>query len=274
LSVVSRRGTLGVAALLAVGASFACSSDTSSRVVRLATTTSVYDTGLMDTLVVAFSRAHPDHSVRVVAVGTGQALALGERKDADVVLVHATEREIGFVADGQGLRRTTLMRNDFVIAGPESDAAAVTEAVNGPRALVRILEAGAGFASRGDDSGTHIREQSLWEEAGRVPEGDWYHELGQGMGATLMFASETDAYVLTDRATLTVLRKNGVELTELYSGGRALDNVYSLIPVADAPGLEGALVFETWMKSESARAIVRDFGRQDFGAPLFELISR
>lgn len=270
---MSRWGALAASALMVVCACIACSPDTSGRVVRLATTTSVYDTGLMDTLVVVFSGEHPDHSVRVIAVGTGQALALGKRKDADMVLAHAPEREIQFVADGHGLRRTTLMRNDFVIAGPESDAADVSEALDAPQALVRILEAEAGFASRGDDSGTHIRERSLWGKTGRAPEGDWYHVLGQGMGATLMFASETGAYVLTDRATLTVLRQNGVELAELYSGGPGLQNLYSLIPVTDAPGLEGALVFEAWMMSESAMAIIRDFGESRFGAPLFELTS-
>lgn len=248
-----------------------CASDAPQQVVRVASTTSLYDTGLMDTLVAAFSHEHPAYRVSVVAVGTGQALALGERKDADVVLVHAPGREIPFVAAGHGLRRTTLMRNDFVIAGPESDEAGVSAALSGPEALLRIMEAEADFASRGDDSGTHIREESLWGEAGQVPNGDWYHELGQGMGATLMFASQTDAYVLTDRATLTVLRQNGVELAELYSGGAELHNLYSLIPVTDALGLEGALVFEDWMMSESAKAIIRDFGVFRFGVPLFEI---
>lgn len=258
-------------ALLPFLAAVSCSAGTSSELVQLATTTSVYDTGLMDTLVAAFSREHPEFSVRVVAVGTGQALALGRRRDADVVLVHAPDREIQFVASGHGLHRTTLMRNDFVIAGPESDPARIGQAIDAADALGRILESGADFASRGDDSGTHIRERSLWTDAGLVPSGPWYHEVGQGMGATLMFASETGAYVLTDRATLTVLRRNGVVLAELFSGGPGLDNVYSLIPVADAPGLEGALGFEDWMRSETAVAIVRNFGRSEFGISLFEV---
>jgi tungstate transport system substrate-binding protein len=261
-------------AVLATCVALGCSADASRHVVRVATTTSVYDTGLMDSLVAAFSRDYPDHAVRVVAVGTGQALALGERKDADVVLVHAPEREIRFVADGHGLRRTTLMRNDFVIAGPEYDPAGIAGAVDGAQALTRIQAARADFASRGDDSGTHIRERSLWSEVGQIPEGDWYHEVGQGMGATLMFASETGAYVLTDRATLTVLRQNGILLAELYSGDPGLDNVYSLIPVTDAPGFGGARVFEDWMKSDAARAIVREFGRSEYGVPLFELAPR
>ena len=155
-------------AVLAACVVLACSGEAPSHVVRLATTTSVYDTGLMDTLVVAFSRARPDYSVRVVAVGTGQALALGERKDADVVIVQAPEREIQFVADGHGLRRTTLMRNDFVIAGPASDPAGISEATSGAQAMARIRGATADFASRGDDSGTHIREQLLWCEAGHA----------------------------------------------------------------------------------------------------------
>ena len=133
-----------------------------------------------------------------------------------------------------------------------------------------MWSAKADFASRGDDSGTHIRERALWSEAGLAPEGDWYHEIGQGMGATLLFAAETGAYVLTDRATLTVLRRNGIQLAELYGGDPGLDNRYSLIPVTDARGLAGALVFEAWMTSEQALAIVEEFGRSEFGVPLFE----
>ena len=260
-------------AVLAACVAFACSADTSSHVVRLATTTSVYDTGLMDTLVAAFSRQHPDHSVRVVAVGTGQALALGERKDADVVLVHAPEREIQFVSDGHGLRRTTLMRNDFVIAGPQADPARIAEATDVADALTRIWNAAADFASRGDDSGTHIRERSLWRLAGKTPGGEWYKEVGQGMGGTLLFASETGAYVLTDRATLTVLQRNGIQLPELYAEDPPLDNPYSLIVVRDTPGLAGAQVFESWMSSGAAMEIITEFGRSEYGAPLFRRVA-
>mgnify|MGYP001816964887 CR=1 FL=1 len=249
-----------------------CQSDGSARVVRVASTTSLYDTGLLDELVAAFSEERPEYSVQVVAVGTGQALSLGERRDADLVFVHAPEREEQFVASGHGQRRTTLMRNDFVIAGPETDPVRVSEAEDSADALRRIISAGARFASRGDDSGTHIRERFLWDEAGGRPQADWYLEVGQGMGATLMFAAERRAYALTDRATLMVLQANGLDLVELHSGGEHLENVYSLIPVADAEEAAGASAFEAWMLSDAAAAIIRTFGEERYGRPLFAVI--
>jgi len=218
----------------------ACSSDSTRTTVRVASTTSLYDTGLLDELVSAFAVEHPGYSVQVVAVGTGQALALGARRDADLVFVHAPEREAEFMAAGYGLRRTTLMRNDFAIAGPETDPAGVSQATDGPDALRKIAAAGAPFASRGDDSGTHIREQSLWIAAGGRPDDGSYLEVGQGMGSTLLFAAERRAYVLTDWATLTVLRGNGVDLIELFTGGEQLQNLYSLMTVAGAAEPDGA----------------------------------
>ena len=255
----------------------ACGTDGARRIVRVASTTSLYDTGLLDELVAAFSAQHPEVSVQVVAVGTGQALALGERRDADLVLVHAPERELEFMAAGHGLRRTTIMRNDFVIAGPKADPAGVLQATDGPDALQRIAAARALFASRGDDSGTHMREQALWGEAGGDPGGNpgaaWYLEVGQGMGSTLLFAAERRAYVLTDRATLTVLQANGIDLLELYSGGSQLQNFYSIMPVAGASEPEGAATFESWMLSPAAASIIRVFGEEKYGSPLFTLIT-
>ncbi len=250
-----------------------CGADGSRQIIRVASTTSLYDTGLLDRLVAAFSVEHPEYSVQVVAVGTGQALALGERRDVDLLLVHAPEREAEFMAEGHGLRRTTLMRNDFVIAGPESDPASVSRATDGSDALRRIASAEAPFASRGDDSGTHIREQAMWDEAGGRPDANWYLEVGQGMGSTLLFAAERRAYVLTDRATLTVLRANGIELVELFAGGERLRNLYSVIAVAGTSEPEGAAVFETWMLSPAAASIIRVFGEQRYGTPLFAQIS-
>lgn len=264
----------GAVLLLALGLGLGgCGADGSRRIVRVASTTSLYDTGLLDELVAAFSVKHPEYSVQIVAVGTGQALTLGERRDADLVLVHAPEREAEFMAAGYGLRRTTIMRNDFVIAGPEADPAGVRRATDGPDALRRIASAEAPFASRGDDSGTHMREQALWDEAGGRPGGKWYLEVGQGMGSTLLFAAERRAYVLTDRATLTVLRGNGVELAELFAGGSQLQNLYSIMLVAGASEPEGAATFESWMLSPAAASIIRVFGKQKYGTPLFTLIS-
>lgn len=243
--------------------------------VRIASTTSLYDTGLLDELVPAFHEIHPEYEAQVVAVGTGEALKLGERRDADVVLVHAPERERAFVAEGHGLRRTTFMQNDFVLAGPRTDPAGISDATDATAALRRIADAGAEFASRGDDSGTHIRERMLWGRTGLDPSGegaDWHLEVGQGMGSTLLFAGERQTYVLTDRATLTTLQANGLELVELFAGDEALVNVYSVIPIADAVEPEGAAAFEEWILGPAAADIIDDFGVEKYGRALFTLI--
>lgn len=251
----------------------ACSLDGERAQIRVASTTSLYDTGLLDELVPAFEAAHPEYEAQVLAVGTGEALALGRRGDADVVLAHAPEREERFVAEGHGLRRTTFMRNDFVIAGPAEDPAGVADATDAADALGRIARAEAGFASRGDDSGTNIRERTLWRDARHEPGGDWYLDVGQGMGSTLLFAGERRAYALTDRATLTTLRANGLDLVEVYTDGDAMLNVYSVIPAARALRPEGAAAFEAWILGDEAAAIIRDFGAERYGQPLFTLIA-
>lgn len=260
------------AAALLVACLGACTPDGGSVQIRVASTTSLYDTGLLDELVPAFQAAHPEYEAQVVAVGTGEALALGRRGDADVVLAHAPEREERFVAEGHGLRRTTFMRNDFVIAGPAEDPAGVADADAAADALRRIARAEAGFASRGDDSGTNIRERTLWRDAGLEPVGDWYLDVGQGMGSTLLFAAERRSYVLTDRATLTALRANGLDLIEVYTDGDAMRNVYSVIPATRALRPEGAAAFETWILGDEAAAIIREFGAERYGRPLFTLI--
>jgi len=263
-----------VAALLAAGLAAACGPDGGRAQVRIASTTSLYDTGLLDALVPEFHAAHPEYEAQVLAVGTGEALALGRRRDADVVLAHAPEREEEFLAEGHGLRRTTFMRNDYVIAGPAEDSARVADASDSADALGRIARAEAGFASRGDDSGTNIRERSLWRAAAIEPEGDWYLDVGQGMGSTLLFAAERRAYVLTDRATLTTLQANGLDLVELFTDGEAMRNEYSVIPVAGTMQPEGAAAFEAWILGEEAAAIIRDYGAERHGRALFTLIER
>ncbi|MGI9038822.1 MAG: substrate-binding domain-containing protein [Gemmatimonadota bacterium] len=268
----SRKARRAFAAVLSCGlATWGCSGAGAPAQVRVASTTSLYDTGLLDALVPAFEAAHPDYRLQVVAVGTGEALELGQRRDADLVIVHAPEREREFLAAGHGLRRTTFMQNDFVLAGPAADPAGLAGAADASAALRRVGEARADFVSRGDDSGTHIRERMLWREAGIEPSGDWYLEVGQGMGATLLFAGERQAYTLTDQATLSVLQRNGNELVELFAGGPSLKNVYSIIPVAGAPEADGAAALETWMLGDEAAAIIRDYGREEYGRPLFTL---
>ncbi len=240
-------------------------------VVYLGSTTSVYDTGLLDTLVAVFEQENPDLEIEVLAVGTGQALALGRRGDADLVLVHAPDAELEFVRAGHGWNRVSFMRNDFVIAGPAEDPAAIreiAEAEAGPTALAAIARAEAPFVSRGDDSGTHMRELALWEAIGMSPEPPWYQEAGQGMGNTLVIASERRSYVLADRATLTVLG-DAADLEVLAQGGSLLDNVYSIMLATAGRNTAGAERFWLWLLGEQAQAVIVSYGSDRFGAPLF-----
>ena len=240
-------------------------------VVYVGSTTSVYDTGLLDTLVAAFEQENQDLEVKVLAVGTGQALALGRRGDADLVLVHAPDAELEFVQAGHGWNRVTFMRNDFVIAGPAEDPAGIrriSEPEPGPAALVTIASAEAPFLSRGDDSGTHKREQALWAASGASPEASWYQEAGQGMGNTLVIASERRSYILTDRATLTVLG-DAADLEVLVQGGHLLENFYSIMMATAGKNQAGAERFWRWLLSERAQSMIASYGSDRFGAPLF-----
>ena len=240
-------------------------------VVYLGSTTSVYDTGLLDSLVAVFEQGNPDLEIKILAVGTGQALALGRRGDADLVLVHATDAELEFVRDGHGRNRVTFMQNDFVIAGPANDPAAIrgiAEAESGPAALTTIARAEAPFLSRGDDSGTHKRELDLWAATGTSPEPPWYQEAGQGMGNTLVIASERRSYVLTDRATLTVLG-DAVDLAVLAEGGSLLQNVYSIMLSTAGENQAGAERFWRWLLGGQAQSVIASYGAERFGDPLF-----
>ena len=258
---------------LAVSVS-ACSERAGPGTVVVGSTTSLYDTGLLDTLVAAFEAEHPDLHVRVLSVGTGQALELGRRGDADLLLVHAPAAELEFMQGGHGRNRVTFMRNDFVVAGPESDPAglrALDVPDRGPAALQAIASVGAAFVSRGDDSGTHMKELSIWEAAGLGPAGEWYMEAGQGMGATLMLASERRAYVLTDRSTMTVL-SDVLDLEELASGGPMLENLYSVIETTAGANSAGASRFRAWLLGQGALGIVRTYGETRYGRALFTLV--
>ena len=269
-SGVLARGAGVVVLGLIMGLS-ACGGDGGTGTVVIASTTSLYDTGLLDTLVPLFEEDHPDLQVKVVAVGTGQALELGRRGDADLLLVHAPAAELEFVRAGHGRNRVTFMRNDFVITGPPEDPAgvrAIRATEPGPEALSAIAAARAPFISRGDDSGTHKRERALWEVAGVAPEPPWYQESGQGMGNTLMVASERRAYTLTDQATLRVLG-NVVNLEVLAEGGARLENLYSVILATRGVNQEGAERLWAWLLSERAQSVIASYGVDRFGAPLF-----
>jgi ABC-type tungstate transport system permease subunit/ABC-type tungstate transport system substrate-binding protein len=263
-----------VALLLGVLSCAACVGRSDRDAVVLGSTTSLYDTGLLDTLIPLFEADNPDVDVRVLAVGTGEALALGRRGDADLVVVHAPAAELEFVRAGYGRNRVTFMQNDFVIAGPASDPAGV-RAIDGtepaPAALAAIAAAAAPFLSRGDDSGTHKRELSLWKELGLTPAPPWYQESGQGMGNTLMIASEKQAYTLTDQATLKVLG-SAVDLEVLAMGGSRLANRYSAILTTAGKHPEAAERLWSWLLGERARSVIASFGVDRFGSPLFQLL--
>lgn len=233
----------------------------------LASTTSTQDSGLFDELIPAFEEAHPEYKVNVIAVGTGEALELGQNKDADVLLVHAKAKEEAFVADGYGTERKDVMYNDFIIVGPAADPAGV-KGLTVAEALKKISDGAQVFVSRGDDSGTHTAEKGLWEKAGITPAGDWYMSAGQGMGDVLKIASETPGYTMTDRATYLNL-KESLALEILVEGDNVLFNQYGVIPVVDAANPEGAQAFADWIVSEEGQAVIAEYGVEKFGAPLF-----
>jgi tungstate transport system substrate-binding protein len=236
---------------------------------------------LLDVILPEFETLH-GAKVEVIAVGTGQALALGERGDVDVLMVHDPSREEAFVASGYGVDRTILMYNDFIIVGPESDHANIYGLSTAVEAFKRIADLKAEFASRGDMSGTHAREQLIWEEVGFQPTTDqeWYLSLGQGMGSTLQFANERRAYTLTDRGTFLAQQENLPNL-DLKVGGDSffenqderLLNCYSVIIVnperhADVE-YELAGDFLRWITSPATKKQIGEVGVEEFNQPLF-----
>jgi tungstate transport system substrate-binding protein len=239
--------------------------------VILSTTTSTQDSGLLEVLVPLFEK-QTGYSVKTVSVGTGQALALAAKGDADVALVHAPGLEKKYVADGRLQNRRLVMYNDFVIIGPKNDPAKTKTLKSALAALKAIAQAKAPFVSRGDNSGTHNLEKSLWKEAGIAPSGPWYIESGQGMGATLGIANERNAYSITDRGTYLALGKR-VTLPILVEGDRVLLNIYSVMEVNPANGprvnAAGGKAFADFLVSAEAQNLIKSFGVEKFGQPLF-----
>jgi tungstate transport system substrate-binding protein len=235
----------------------------------LATTTSVDDSGLLDELIPAFREEHPSIGVKRVAVGSGQALALGRRGDADVLLVHDPEGERRFMEEGMGLRHLPLMRNDYIVAGPPADPAGVRTAGNAAMALRAVAEGGGAFVSRGDSSGTHRAELRLWGLAGLKGSEARFRvvEAGQGMAETLMIASERSAYTLTDRATFRSLEAS-LYLAILHEGDSTLVNSYSVITVKNSRNPGAADTFAVWITGTTAARIIGSFGGRT--EPLFE----
>jgi tungstate transport system substrate-binding protein len=239
--------------------------------VILSTTTSTQDSGLLDVLVPLFEK-QTGYTVKTISVGTGQALALGAKGEADVCLVHAPDSERKYVADGLLLNRRLVMHNDFLIVGPAGDPAKIKGMSSAMEALRRVAETKATFVSRGDNSGTHQLEKKLWQEAKVQPAGAWYLQAGQGMGATLGIASEKQGYTLTDRATSLAFKKR-VQLDPLVERDRILLNIYSVLEANPAKfprvNAAGGKAFADFMVSREVQEIIRTFGVDKFGEPLF-----
>jgi tungstate transport system substrate-binding protein len=242
----------------------------------LASTTSTEDSGLFDVLLPAFERTHPNYQIKLLAVGSGEALALGRRGDADVLLVHSPAAEAAFMKAGHGSSRRAVMSNDFVLLGDSVDPAGIRGGRDAVVALSRIAQTRARFISRGDQSGTHVKERELWLAAGRDTPGlsargelrEWYVEVGQGMADALRVANETRSYVLSDRGTYLAL-SGGLRLNVLVEGDPRLRNPYSVIVAQQAKNPVGAEVFAQWITGEEAQERIAGFGRDRFGQPLF-----
>ncbi len=239
----------------------------------ISSTTSTQDSGLFEALLPVFHK-RTGYQVKVIAVGTGEAIELGKKGEADLIFVHSRKAEDDFVADGWGLNRKDVMYNDFVIAGPQSDPAAISGAQSTTDALQRIAETQSAFVSRGDDSGTHKKEMAIWASSGLEPAGSFFIETGQGMGESLRIADEKQAYILTDRGTW-LSQKDTFLLEVLYEKDTDLFNPYGIIAVNPDkhPNLnidyEGAMLFIEWILSDEARQIIRTFGVKEYRQPLF-----
>jgi len=238
----------------------------------LATTTSTENSGLLAYILPDFEKRY-NARVDVVAVGTGQALEIASRGDADVVLVHARSQEEAFMEAGHGLLRKDVMYNDFVIIGPADDPAGIAGLTDAALAFGKIAEAESTFISRGDQSGTHTKELEIWEKTGIEPSGSWYMSAGQGMEAVLTMAQEKGAYTLTDRGTYLARTLEGLDLPILVEGDPILFNPYGVIVVNPEthPGVNSELAkeFVEWLTSLEIQKLIGQFGVEEFGQPLF-----
>jgi len=242
-----------------------------STTVILSTTTSTQDSGLLDILVPLFEKK-TGLTVKTISVGTGQALALAARGEADVALVHAPSPERKYVEKGKMQNRRLVMYNDFVIIGPEDDPAKIKGVPKAVDALKRIAETQSHFVSRGDKSGTHLLELGLWKQAGVAPTGAWYIESGQGMGQTLGIANDRRAYTIADRGTWLAFQKR-ISLPILVEKDKPLLNIYSVMEVNPANGprvnVAGGKAFADFMVAPDTQAVIKTFGVDKYGQPLF-----
>lgn len=240
----------------------------------IATTTSVNDTGLLGKLVPIFEKKYKA-KVNVISVGTGQALELARRGDADLVLVHSKKQEEQFINEGYGNKRVILMCNYFVIVGPKNNPAGLDKWKSVKDNFEKIALSKSNFISRGDNSGTHTKELSLWKEAGIEPKGKWYLQSGTGQSASLLMANEKKAYMLTDKASYLALEAKDKlpNLTIIVDGGKSLLNVYSAIAVSPEKNpktnYDLAQKFISFMVDIDTQKVVKDFGKAEYGKPLF-----
>jgi tungstate transport system substrate-binding protein len=235
----------------------------------LATTTSTKDSGLLDVLIPAFNRDYPQYEVKVVAVGSGEALKMGETGDADVLLVHSPAAEETFMTAGFGGVRRAVMYNDFIIVGPAADPAKIKGLTSAADAFKKVAEAKAAFFTRNDKSGTYTKELAIWKAAAVTPAGDWYQSTGQGMGETLTITDQKGGYTLSDRATF-LTKKSSLKLEILVEGDKALFNQYHVITVKSAKNAQGATDFLTWITSSNVQSdLIATYGVEKFGQQLF-----
>ena len=269
---ITRRFTALFAVLLIVAFVLgACKPSPENPNLILATTTSTQDSGLLDVMIPEFEKAS-GYTVQTIAVGSGEAMKMGQECNADVLLVHSPAAEKEFMANNYGSDRRLVMHNDFIIVGPSSDPAGIKAAATSAEAFTKIADSKSPFISRADKSGTNSKELAIWKSVNITPEGDWYIETGQGMGASLTIASERSAYILTDRATY-LANKDNLQLDILKEGDAALLNIYHVIVVNPANCTSvnnaGAIAFADYVVSTEAQSLIGSFGTEKFGAPLF-----
>lgn len=242
------------------------------KTIILATTTSTQDSGLLDVLVPAFEKK-TGYFVKTISVGSGQAMAMGQKGEADVLLVHSPTAEKKFMEEGFGVDRRLVMHNDFIILGPAEDPAGIKGMTSAAEAFKKIAASGSLFVSRGDNSGTHAKEKDIWKVAAVNYEGEkWYQQTGLGMGQTLNVAAEKKGYVLADRGTYLAMAKT-LKLALLVEGDAVLLNIYHVIEVNPAKwpkvNIAGAKAFADFMVSKETQETIRTFGVDKFGSPLF-----
>jgi tungstate transport system substrate-binding protein len=243
-----------------------------TKTVILSTTTSTQDSGLLDVLIPIFEK-NTGYFVKTIAVGSGQAMAMGQKGEADVLLVHSPAAEKKFVAEGYGINRRLIMHNDFIIVGLPADPAKIKGTKSASETFKKMAASNALFLSRGDNSGTHAKEKAIWKAAGIDPEKEkWYQQTGLGMGQTLNVAAEKKGYTLADRGTYLALKKN-LGLDILVEGDAILLNIYHVIEVNPAKwpkvNAAGGKAFADFMVSRETQAIIKTFGVEKFGSPLF-----